>query len=103
VLRPERGFDGAAAARSVGAGESVSATARVLPHLTHREHAYMLPLPFTAPGDTFPEGTLPTIDRSQADGVDVVISRLTPSEDVVPPDFKVVKRFPGVTILRRAT
>jgi uncharacterized membrane protein len=64
---------------SVPAGRPVSAFNQPLAHLMHRRDAYLFPLPFGPPQDTYPAGLAPAPSARDAAAVRVVI---VPARDV---------------------
>jgi hypothetical protein len=97
-----RDVDGALAL--VPESASVSGYQRVLPHLSHREKAYLYPIPFDEADDFFADGSHPDLDQYGDDVVDIVIAP-EGFEDLVPADqFEVIGRPRGFVVLaNRAT
>jgi uncharacterized membrane protein len=66
----------AAALHAVPPGGVVSALNQPLAHLMQRHRAYLFPLPFAAPRNTYPGGLAPAPSTRHAADVDVVIARV---------------------------
>jgi uncharacterized membrane protein len=102
VVRPQAGFDFDGARAAVAAGETVSASHRLLPHLSQRQHLYLFPLPFgPGPVEFFPPGTGPDPNQYDPASVDVIaVQQFLVPEDGVE-GYLVVEEPEGMAVLRR--
>jgi uncharacterized membrane protein len=83
----------AAAVSAVPPGRTVSALNQPLAHLMQRHQAYLFPLPFAAPRDTYPGGLAPAPSARNAAHVDVVIARVQDRERLEELHFRKGRRI----------
>jgi uncharacterized membrane protein len=91
----------AAALHAVPPGAVVSALNQPLAHLMQRRQAYLFPLPFAAPRDTYPGGLAPAASRRNAAAVDVVIARVQDRARLEELHFGKVRRIGDFVVASR--
>ncbi|TML88767.1 MAG: DUF2079 domain-containing protein [Actinobacteria bacterium] len=91
----------AAALKAVPPGGVVSALNQPLAHLMQRHQAYLFPLPFAAPRDTYPGGLAPAPSRRNAAAVDVVIARVQDRARLEALHFGKVRRIGDFVVASR--
>jgi hypothetical protein len=101
VRASDRSAAVAAALDAVPPGRVVSALNQPLAHLMQRHQAYLFPLPFTAPRDTYPGGLAPAPSTRNAAGVDVVIARVQDRERLEKLNFSRVRRIRDLVVASR--
>jgi uncharacterized membrane protein len=93
VRSSDRSSAVAAALEAVPPGRPVSALNQPLGHLMQRHEAYLFPLPFAAPRDTYPGGLAPAPSTRHAADVGVVIVRAQDRERLDEMRFSTVRRI----------
>jgi predicted membrane protein DUF2079 len=101
VRSSDRSAAVAAAVEAVPPGRAVSALNQPLAHLMQRHQAYLFPLPFAAPRDTYPGGLAPAPSTRNAADVDVVIARVQDRERLEQLRFSTMRRLGDFVVARR--
>ena len=101
VRTTDRSAAVAATLESVPAGGAVSALNQPLAHLMQRHRAYLFPLPFVAPRDTYPGGLAPGPSTCAAADVGVVIARVQDRARLEELQFSSMQRIGDFVVARR--
>ncbi|MGV3760781.1 MAG: DUF2079 domain-containing protein [Actinomycetota bacterium] len=101
VLRIAPGTDPQAALDVVPGGAPISADQHLLPHVSHRERAYLFPIPFADAEGFFAEGSQPDLEDYSVASVDVVVARIGTEALVPSPPFREILRTDGFSVLLR--